>query len=80
MGLIRCDDILVPVDISDPTDALSHFNTEFARRYGTALGGTTHPVFYMGSLEEAVQEALHGPAKDVSKPRQPISLTGHADI
>lgn len=33
----------------------------FVLRYGE-----THPVFYVGSLENAIKEALNGKAKDVS--------------
>lgn len=35
----------------------------FVLRYGE-----THPVFYVGSLENAIKEALNGKAKDVSLP------------
>ncbi|KAI3368778.1 hypothetical protein L3Q82_025766 [Scortum barcoo] len=40
-------------------DALLHFTAEFSSRYGE-----THPMFFIGSLEAASQEAFYGKARD----------------
>ncbi|XP_061167287.1 FAS-associated factor 1-like [Saccostrea echinata] len=50
---------LMPESVNDEVEALEHFTKEFRERYGE-----THPVFYVGSLEDAIKEALNGKAKD----------------
>ncbi len=50
----------MPENASDQTVALECFATEFASRYGDC-----HPVFYIGTLEDAIKDALHTKAKDV---------------
>lgn len=50
---------LMPESVNDEVEALEHFTKEFRERYGE-----THPVFYVGSLENAIKEALNGKAKD----------------
>jgi len=50
---------MIPEEVHDQTAALESFTTEFIARYGD-----THPVFYIGSLEDALKEALHVRAKD----------------
>ncbi|KAK3091347.1 hypothetical protein FSP39_019169 [Pinctada imbricata] len=50
---------LVPESVKDEVDALEHFTKEFRERYGES-----HPVFFVGSLENALKEALQGRAKD----------------
>uniref|UniRef100_A0A671P307 FAS-associated factor 1-like n=1 Tax=Sinocyclocheilus anshuiensis TaxID=1608454 RepID=A0A671P307_9TELE len=49
----------VPENSENEGDALLHFTAEFSRRYGDC-----HPVFYIGSLEAASQEAFYGKARD----------------
>uniref|UniRef100_A0A671P2W6 FAS-associated factor 1-like n=1 Tax=Sinocyclocheilus anshuiensis TaxID=1608454 RepID=A0A671P2W6_9TELE len=61
---IICIDIFlhlpsVPENSENEGDALLHFTAEFSRRYGDC-----HPVFYIGSLEAASQEAFYGKARD----------------
>ena len=51
----------MPEDVHDQTAALEHFSREFSNRYGEC-----HPVFYIGNLEDAIKDALHVKAKDVS--------------
>lgn len=50
---------MMPEDSENEGDALLHFTAEFSRRYGDC-----HPVFYIGSLEAASQEAFYGKARD----------------
>uniref|UniRef100_T1J5Q1 J domain-containing protein n=1 Tax=Strigamia maritima TaxID=126957 RepID=T1J5Q1_STRMM len=50
---------LMADDVSNEVDALVSFSTEFAQRYGDC-----HPMFYQSSLEEALKEACHKPAKE----------------
>uniref|UniRef100_A0A4W4DUP0 UBX domain-containing protein n=1 Tax=Electrophorus electricus TaxID=8005 RepID=A0A4W4DUP0_ELEEL len=49
----------VPENSENEGDALLHFTAEFSSRYGDC-----HPVFYIGSLEAASQEAFYGKARD----------------
>lgn len=51
----------VPPHTASDAEALQHFSREFEQRYGT-----THPSFYLGSLEDAIKEAFNGSAKEVS--------------
>ncbi|XP_067270226.1 FAS-associated factor 1 isoform X2 [Pseudorasbora parva] len=50
---------MMPENSENEGDALLHFTVEFSRRYGDC-----HPVFYIGSLEAASQEAFYGKARD----------------
>ncbi|XP_016301604.1 FAS-associated factor 1-like [Sinocyclocheilus anshuiensis] len=50
---------MMPENSENEGDALLHFTAEFSRRYGDC-----HPVFYIGSLEAASQEAFYGKARD----------------
>ncbi|TRY88638.1 hypothetical protein DNTS_025670 [Danionella cerebrum] len=50
---------MMPENSENEGDALQHFTVEFSRRYGDC-----HPVFYIGSLEAASQEAFYGKARD----------------
>lgn len=49
----------MPENVIDETDALEHFIKEFNDRYGEC-----HPVFYVGTLDDALKEALNTKAKD----------------
>ncbi|XP_053394112.1 FAS-associated factor 1-like isoform X1 [Mercenaria mercenaria] len=49
----RKQDPLMPESVKDETEALEHFTREFRERYGE-----THPVFYVGSLDNAIKDAL----------------------
>uniref|UniRef100_A0AAR2M5B0 UBX domain-containing protein n=1 Tax=Pygocentrus nattereri TaxID=42514 RepID=A0AAR2M5B0_PYGNA len=49
----------VPENSENEGDALLHFTAEFSSRYGDC-----HPVFFIGSLEAASQEAFYGKARD----------------
>lgn len=51
------DDCLCPVPDSciQPSEALQVFTTRFEQRYGAM-----HPLFYIGSLKDAVREATSG--------------------
>ncbi|KAJ8305447.1 hypothetical protein KUTeg_015992 [Tegillarca granosa] len=51
--------IKMPENVIDETDALEHFIKEFNDRYGEC-----HPVFYVGTLDDALKEALNTKAKD----------------
>ncbi|KAH9523587.1 pre-rRNA processing and 40S ribosomal subunit assembly [Bulinus truncatus] len=44
---------LIPDGINNEKAALEHFTKEFANRYGTC-----HPHFFIGSLDDAIQESL----------------------
>ena len=48
---------LMPQSCSNPDTLLQHFTRNFGERYGS-----THPVFYVGSLSAAVKEATSGSA------------------
>ncbi|XP_035377817.1 FAS-associated factor 1 isoform X1 [Electrophorus electricus] len=50
---------MMPENSENEGDALLHFTAEFSSRYGDC-----HPVFYIGSLEAASQEAFYGKARD----------------
>lgn len=50
----------VPEGIEDETMAAIHFADRFAQRYGDC-----HPMFFQGSLDDAMKEACHQPAKNV---------------
>ncbi|XP_052460615.1 FAS-associated factor 1 [Carassius gibelio] len=50
---------MMPENSENEGDALLHFTAEFSRRYGDF-----DPVFYIGSLEAACQEAFYGKARD----------------
>ncbi|XP_076583133.1 FAS-associated factor 1 [Chaetodon auriga] len=50
---------MMPENSENEADALLHFTAEFSSRYGE-----THPMFYIGSLEAASQEAFYGKARD----------------
>ncbi|CAM4717930.1 unnamed protein product [Leuciscus chuanchicus] len=50
---------MMPENSENEGDALLHFTAEFSRRYGDC-----HPVFYIGTLEAASQEAFYGKARD----------------
>ncbi|XP_052777903.1 FAS-associated factor 1-like [Mya arenaria] len=43
----------VPESVKDETEALEHFTREFRERYGEC-----HPVFYVGSLDNTIKDAL----------------------
>uniref|UniRef100_A0A9J8D5L3 Fas (TNFRSF6) associated factor 1 n=1 Tax=Cyprinus carpio carpio TaxID=630221 RepID=A0A9J8D5L3_CYPCA len=60
MGSASCQKSpMMPENSENEGDALLHFTAEFSRRYGDC-----HPVFYIGSLEAASQEAFYGKARD----------------
>ncbi|XP_051964959.1 FAS-associated factor 1-like isoform X2 [Xyrauchen texanus] len=60
MGSTTCrKSPMMPENSENEGDALMHFTAEFSRRYGEC-----HPVFYIGSLEAAAQEAFYGKARD----------------
>ncbi|XP_028668293.1 FAS-associated factor 1 [Erpetoichthys calabaricus] len=50
---------MMPDNVENEGDALLHFTAEFSSRYGDC-----HPVFFIGSLEAAFQEAFYGKARD----------------
>ncbi|XP_012733337.2 FAS-associated factor 1 [Fundulus heteroclitus] len=50
---------MMPENSENEADALLYFTAEFSSRYGE-----THPMFYVGSLEAASQEAFYGKARD----------------
>ncbi|KAE8294195.1 FAS-associated factor 1 [Larimichthys crocea] len=50
---------MMPENSENEADALLHFTAEFSSRYGE-----THPMFYIGTLEAASQEAFYGKARD----------------
>uniref|UniRef100_A0A8C9WR96 Fas (TNFRSF6) associated factor 1 n=1 Tax=Scleropages formosus TaxID=113540 RepID=A0A8C9WR96_SCLFO len=50
---------MMPENAENEGDALMHFTAEFSARYGDC-----HPVFFIGSLEAASQEAFYGKARD----------------
>ncbi|XP_030640101.1 FAS-associated factor 1 isoform X2 [Chanos chanos] len=50
---------MMPDNSENEGDALLHFTAEFSTRYGDC-----HPVFFIGSLEAASQEAFYGKARD----------------
>ena len=52
--------VVVPSDCTDPAEALLHLTERFSSRYGD-----THPIFYVGSLASAVNEAGGVPVAQV---------------
>ncbi|XP_012677293.1 FAS-associated factor 1 [Clupea harengus] len=50
---------MMPDNSENEGDALLHFTAEFSTRYGDC-----HPVFFIGTLEAASQEAFYGKARD----------------
>ncbi|XP_013884225.1 FAS-associated factor 1 [Austrofundulus limnaeus] len=50
---------MMPENSENEADALLHFTAEFSSRYGE-----THPMYFIGSLEAASQEAFYGKARD----------------
>ncbi|XP_069498321.1 FAS-associated factor 1 [Ambystoma mexicanum] len=50
---------MMPDNAEDEGDALLQFTAEFSSRYGEC-----HPVFFIGTLEAALQEAFFGRARD----------------
>lgn len=50
---------MMPENSENEADALLHFTAEFSSRYGE-----NHPMFFIGSLEAASQEAFYGKARD----------------
>ncbi|KAM4642274.1 FAS-associated factor 1 isoform 2-T2 [Discoglossus pictus] len=50
---------MMPENAENEGDALLQFTAEFSSRYGEC-----HPVFFIGSLEAAFQEAFYGKARD----------------
>lgn len=54
--------LLVPPNIEDETAGCIHFIEEFTNRYGHS-----RPDFFPGTLDEAIKEACHKPAKNVKQ-------------
>eukprot|EP00057_Strongylocentrotus_purpuratus_P028360 XP_011682834.1 PREDICTED: FAS-associated factor 1 isoform X1 [Strongylocentrotus purpuratus] len=50
---------LIPDNLDNVTESLIHFSQEFSSRYGDL-----HPAFYLGPLDNAIEEAFNVPAKD----------------
>ncbi|XP_061680178.1 FAS-associated factor 1 [Syngnathoides biaculeatus] len=50
---------MMPENSENEADALLHFTAEFSSRYGE-----NHPMFFIGSLEAASQEAFYGKARE----------------
>lgn len=61
---------LMPENAQDEGAAVAHFTREFANRYGTC-----HPVFFQGSLAEALQASCHKPCRE----RKPLAIYLHHD-
>ncbi|XP_023674860.1 FAS-associated factor 1-like isoform X2 [Paramormyrops kingsleyae] len=61
---------MIPDDAENEDEALLHFTSEFKSRYGDL-----HPVFFIGSLESALQDAFYGKARD----RKLLSIYLHHD-
>ncbi|MBN3318815.1 FAF1 factor, partial [Atractosteus spatula] len=60
MGTSSCrKSPMMPENAESEGDALLQFTAEFSTRYGDC-----HPVFFIGSLEAAFQEAFYGKARD----------------
>lgn len=51
----------MPEGIEDEAVSAIHFVEGFTQRYGPC-----HPMFFQGSLDDAMKEACHQPARDVS--------------
>ncbi|KAJ8357707.1 hypothetical protein SKAU_G00205010 [Synaphobranchus kaupii] len=67
-GSRRCP--MMPDNAKNKGDSLLHFTAEFSSRYGEV-----HPLFFIGSLEEAFQEAFYGRARE----RKLLSVYLHHD-
>ncbi|EEC01494.1 regulator of the ubiquitin pathway, putative, partial [Ixodes scapularis] len=65
-----CRTRAVPESAQDEGAAVAHFTREFASRYGTC-----HPVFFQGSLSEALQASCHKPCRE----RKPLAIYLHHD-
>lgn len=52
---------VVPDNIGDETIGSIQFSENFVHRYGDC-----HPMFYQGTLDDAVKEACQRPAKSVN--------------
>ncbi|KAG7163203.1 FAS-associated factor 1-like [Homarus americanus] len=50
---------LIPADVDDEVMGVMHFSEEFRNRYGSCV-----PMFYQGSLEDALKESVQLPAKN----------------
>ncbi|KAM6962827.1 FAS-associated factor 1 [Aplochiton taeniatus] len=61
---------LMPENSENEGEALLHFTVQFSTRYGEC-----HPVFFIGSLEAASQEAFYGKARD----RKLLAIYLHSD-
>lgn len=59
LGGRRKQDPLMPESVNDEIEALEHFTREFRERYGEC-----HPVFYVGSLDNAIKDSLVVSAKE----------------
>ena len=57
----------MPEGIEDEAMAAILFAEGFAQRYGPC-----HPMFFPGSLDDAMKEACHQPARDVYTMNKPI--------
>ena len=55
-----CSFFSVPEGCEDPAEALQFFSSCFTARYGEL-----HPLFYIGSLADALKEATGVPANHV---------------
>jgi hypothetical protein len=53
--------LTVPDRCTDDVVGLEHFSRVFHKRYGS-----TGPILYIGSLEQAIQDSLNAPAKEVT--------------
>ncbi len=53
--------IIVPDEITDDISALEHFSHVFQTRYGS-----TGPILYIDSLDQAIQKSLYSSIHDVN--------------
>lgn len=60
-GLITISQIVVPDNAPDEAVGSIQFADNFFARYGSC-----HPMFFHGTLEDAVKEACFQPAKNVT--------------
>lgn len=74
MGSQSLSNILVPDNVEDELIGTVTFNERFTARYGPA-----HPLFFQGTLEQALKEACIRPAKDVSTVEQIYSVSFQID-
>ncbi len=56
-----CLILTVPEGVEDEAMAAIHFAEGFSQRYGHC-----HPMFFQGSLDDAMREAVMQPARNVS--------------